>query len=97
MPRGGRAVGWFPDNPLKEVDLTLTTGDMLVYYTDGITDAENPEGEAFGEARLMDVVVRHGGESARTLLEHIQAAVIAFAQGVTPFDDMTLMVVRRTA
>jgi len=97
MPRGGRAIGWFPNNPLKEVELTLTTGDVLVYYTDGVTDAENLSGEAFGEGRLMDVVMRHSHESARVLLERIQEAVIAFAQGVAPFDDMTVVVVRRTA
>ncbi len=96
MPRGGRAVGWFPDNPLKEVDLTLDAGDVIVYYTDGITDAENPDGEAFGEVRLVEVVNQYSEESARSLLERIQEAVMTFAQGVTPFDDMTLMVVRRT-
>lgn len=96
MPRGGRAIGWFPDNPLKAVDLTLRAGDTLVYYTDGITDAENRHGEAFGEERLMQVIAQHGNLSARELVAHIQQAVNDFTQGEPPFDDMTLLVVRCT-
>ena len=52
MPRGGRAIGWFPDNPIQAVELQLFPGDVIVYYTDGLTDAENQAGEPFGEQRL---------------------------------------------
>jgi sigma-B regulation protein RsbU (phosphoserine phosphatase) len=96
MPRGGRAIGWFPNNPLKEISLQLEPGDLIVYYTDGLTDAENPAKEPYGEARLAQAVLEAAGESAETVMNHIIASVEAFGEGVPPFDDLTLMVVRYT-
>lgn len=96
MSRGGRAIGWFPDNPLREVELQLDPGDILVYYTDGLTDAENPQGENFGEVRLAQSVLEVANESADDILNHILQSVEVFAEGVTPFDDLTLVVVRYT-
>jgi sigma-B regulation protein RsbU (phosphoserine phosphatase) len=96
MPRGGRAIGWFPDNPLQEVQLQLSPGDVLVYYTDGLTDAENPARENFGEARLAQAVAEAANQSAEEILNHIVYSVEAFGEGVPPFDDLTLLVVRYT-
>jgi len=96
MSQGGRAIGWFPSNPLSEVQLELQPGDVIVYYTDGLTDAENPNGENFGEARLCRVVEESASASAAEVLQYILHAVDQFAQGVVPFDDLTLMVVRYT-
>lgn len=96
MPRGGRAVGWFPNNPLHEMQLQLEPGDVLVYYTDGLTDAENPAGESFGEKRLHSAVVEAAGATASDILKHIVHSVEVFAQGNAPFDDLTLLVVRYT-
>ena len=96
MPRGGRAIGWFPDNPLHETTLTLEPGDVLVYYTDGLTDAENPRVENFGEARLAQSVLESAEGDAHAILEHILDSVEAFGEGVPPFDDLTLMVVKYT-
>jgi sigma-B regulation protein RsbU (phosphoserine phosphatase) len=94
MPRGGRAIGWFPQNPLHESHLQLEAGDLIVYYTDGLTDAENPAGENYGEARLAEAVLGAAGQSAEGVMEHIIQSVNAFADGVPPFDDLTMMVVR---
>jgi serine phosphatase RsbU (regulator of sigma subunit) len=94
LPQGGRAIGWFPHNPLSELELKLEAGDVVVYYTDGLTDAENPNGENFGEARLCRVVEEAASSSAADVLQHILHAVEQFGQGVVPFDDLTLMVVR---
>jgi len=96
MSQGGRAIGWFPHNPLSEVELRLEPGDVIVYYTDGLTDAENPNKENFGEARLCRVVEEAAGQSASGVLNHILHAVERFGQGIAPFDDLTLMVVRYT-
>jgi sigma-B regulation protein RsbU (phosphoserine phosphatase) len=94
MSQGGRAIGWFPHNPLSEVELQLESGDVIVYYTDGLTDAENPNGENFGEVRLCRVVEDAVSSSAADVLHHILHSVEQFGQGVAPFDDLTLMVVR---
>jgi sigma-B regulation protein RsbU (phosphoserine phosphatase) len=96
LSRGGRAIGWFPDNPLHQSELQLESGDLIVYYTDGLTDAENRAGENFGEERLAQAVIESAGESAEGVLQQIIAAVDSFAEGVPPFDDLTLMVVRYT-
>ncbi len=96
MPRGGRAIGWFPNNPLKETELQLEPGDVVVYYTDGLTDAENPAGESFGEARIAETLRQFGNASASEILQAILDAVETFVEGVVPFDDLTLMVVRYT-
>lgn len=94
FPRGGRAIGWFPDNPLVEEEITLTPGDIIVYYTDGVTEAENMRGDAYGEARLEQMIIANVSLSAHDLLQVIVDDLESFCSGAPPFDDMTLVVVR---
>lgn len=94
LPRGGRAIGWFAHNPLKEMTFDLQPGDMLVYYTDGLTEAENGAGEFYGEQRLSDAVLRVADQSAQDVLNYILEDVEIFGAGVPPFDDLTIVVVR---
>jgi serine phosphatase RsbU (regulator of sigma subunit) len=96
VPRGGRAIGWFPDNPLQAHDIPLQPGDLIVYYTDGLTDAENQHGEYYGEARLEQAVKEAAGQSADDVLKHIVNQVEIFCDGTPPFDDLTLVIVRYT-
>ncbi|HLU09929.1 MAG TPA: GAF domain-containing SpoIIE family protein phosphatase [Oceanobacillus sp.] len=96
MPRGGRAIGWFPDNPIQAVELQLRPGDVIVYYTDGLTDAENQAGEPFGEERLAKALREAATRSADAILQHLVAQVDAFSKGTPAFDDLTLCVVRFT-
>ncbi len=96
MPRGGRALGWFPNNPLKPVDQPLHPGDVIVYYTDGLTDAENRSGESYGEERLAKALADCGRQSAQQILEYLVNEVECFCAGVPAFDDLTLCVVRYT-
>lgn len=97
LPRGGRAVGWFPNNPLKEVQIDMQPGDLIVYYTDGLTEAENPRQEAYGEDRLAQVLLANAGKSAHELRDIIIQDVEYFCEGMPPFDDVTMLVVRYTA
>jgi sigma-B regulation protein RsbU (phosphoserine phosphatase) len=94
MPIGGRALGWFPNNPLQEVQMKLDPGDVMVFYTDGLTEAENPEGEAYGEQRLMALISTLDKESADEIKGLILDDVAAFCDGQSPFDDLTMLVVR---
>ncbi len=94
MARGGRAIGWFAHNPLKETILDLQPGDMLIYYTDGLTEAENAAGDFYGENRLSEAVLRMADQPAQDVLNHILDDVEAFGAGVPPFDDLTIVVVR---
>lgn len=94
MPRGGRAIGWFADNPLQAVDLQLEPDDVIVYYTDGLTEAENPAHEFFGEERLMRALLDASGQPADAILKLIISRVDAFCAGTPAHDDLTLCVVR---
>jgi len=93
MPQGGRALGWFPGNVFEAVEIKLQVGDMIVYYTDGLTEAENPAGEPYGEDRLSAVMKTLAGESAITIRDKILNDVDVFCDGNPPFDDITMLVV----
>lgn len=96
LPLGGRAMGWFKENPLTEISLTLTPGDMLVYFTDGLIEAENRSGDGFGVDRLSRCVREMAGHSAHEVLQHIIAQVMAFCEGRALLDDLTVVIVRFT-
>lgn len=96
MPRGGRAVGWFPNNPVQGVETQMETGDVIIYYTDGVTEAENPAGAPYGEDRLVEVVLANAQRSAAEIMDAIVSDVEIFCDTAPPFDDMTLVVVRYT-
>ncbi|MDW8171621.1 MAG: SpoIIE family protein phosphatase [Anaerolineae bacterium] len=95
LPTGGRALGWFVDNPVRTLELQLQPGDVIVYYTDGLTDAENPHGIAYGEARLAEAVLRlEDNLNAQQMCDRLLRDVLNFCQGNDPFDDLTLLIVR---
>lgn len=96
LPRGGRAVGWFPDNPLQEIEINMEPGDVIVYYTDGVTEAEDVDGRAYGEDRMIELVAANAKRSAQELLSVLVSDVNKFCEGAPPFDDMTLVIVRYT-
>lgn len=94
LPRGGRAVGWFADNPLEPFDVQLETGDVILYYTDGLTEAENYAGDDYGEERLKQIFRQCVHLSASEIVSTIQADVMGFCGGKPLFDDITLLIVR---
>ena len=81
--------------PYGETTATLQHGDALVLFSDGITDAENADGQEFGEQRLRDVLQSSIGERADTIIDRIFDAIDAFAGGAPQFDDMTVLITRR--
>ena len=96
LPKGGRAIGWFENNPVKETLLDLQPGDTIVYYTDGLTEAQNAQGDYYGEERLAQLVLATAGKSAAQVRDYIVRDVETFCAGVPLFDDLTLIVVRYT-
>lgn len=96
LPRGGRPLGWFADLPITPVEYQLEVGDVLVLYTDGLTEAENINREPFGEDRLIDSVRAVTGQATATILAHLIDSVITFTDDIPASDDMTLVVVRYT-
>lgn len=94
LPKGGRALGWFPNNPFEEIPMQMQQGDFVVYYTDGLTEAENPQGEAYGEDRLAQIIGQAEGKNASQIREMILKDVYRFCDGCSPFDDLTMLIVR---
>jgi serine phosphatase RsbU (regulator of sigma subunit) len=67
-----------------------------VIFSDGVTDALNPQGEDFGESRLEAAVKEHRTEPSAAILEAVNRAIAEWAAGTPPPDDLTLLVARRT-
>jgi sigma-B regulation protein RsbU (phosphoserine phosphatase) len=95
LKKGGMALGWFEENPLVERELTLESGDLLVLYTDGVTEACNIRQEEFGLRRLWKLVATCHNIPAPVVLKRINKAVSDFAGEAAAADDITLVVLRR--
>lgn len=93
----GMAMGVMQGNTYSVGDVSLAPGDLLVMYTDGVTEAFNQGGEGFGEGRLMDVVVASHDRNAADMLEIIFSRVNEFIGEATQSDDITVVVIRRTS
>ncbi|MBI5303463.1 MAG: SpoIIE family protein phosphatase [Chloroflexi bacterium] len=91
----GIALGVFPDITLEEYENHLESGDILLMYTDGVTDAINANEEEFGAERLADLVVTNAQLNSDELIEEIKRAVTEFAGEGVHFDDLTMVVLKR--
>lgn len=89
---GGMVLGIFPDTQYEQAELALRPGDRLLFYTDGITEARDPEGEEFGEDRLAAAALAAAGSTAESIKDAVLADVNAFTHGKFE-DDATLIVV----
>ncbi len=91
----GMPLGILPEGVFTAGERTLGVGDALVLYTDGITEAENPEEEEYGQERLGEVCVKNRSESLEELLAAIEEDLYHFVRGVPFVDDRTLVLIRR--
>ncbi len=104
---GGMALGVEPGIKVHASHSQLEPGDLLVLYTDGVTETFSPDGEMFGEGSLMETIEKAAIDAdaerqvealtARDLLNAIDNRVLEFCGGTAPFDDLTLVVVKRLA
>jgi sigma-B regulation protein RsbU (phosphoserine phosphatase) len=94
LSTGGLPVGLFDQESYEEAAVALEPGDIVVIYTDGITEAKARSGERFGEARLAAAIERHVGESARAIHDHLLAALSAYRRGTLQADDLTIIVLK---
>jgi sigma-B regulation protein RsbU (phosphoserine phosphatase) len=92
----GFPLGLFPNAQYDELTIATKPGDVLVFFSDGIVDAENGDGDMFGTERLTAVLRDHPSacNSAQATVDAILAAVNAFQAGTVHFDDETLVVMR---
>lgn len=87
-------VGISPENPCELASADLAAGDVLVFYTDGVTEAENQLGEELGTERLSTIVQRGSSWSAEALMTDIFDNVASFCSEVGFNDDVTVLVVK---
>lgn len=89
--------GLMEDVPYREQTLTLNPGDSIYLYTDGVTEALNPEQELFGDDRLYEILNRHRAQAGEpeTFVQAIYREVQAFADGEPQADDITMLYVTR--
>ena len=88
-------LGMFDFATYKSSELHLCKGDILVVYSDGLTDAENPQEEMFGEKRLLDIIRREAPSGSRALEPGLLKAIEEFTQGMPQTDDITFVVVEK--
>ena len=94
LDRGGPVIGLMEDCRYRQGCVALEAGDVLVAYTDGVSEAMNARDEEWGEERLMNAVAAHRMAPARALIDCLMTSADGFVAGAPQHDDMTLIVVR---
>ena len=95
LPRtGGIALGVAPSIQYEKKSITLLPNDIILLYSDGVTEAENAEGEQFGMERLQQVVASSTSRHPRDLTHAVFDAVHAFAGEADQFDDITCLILQ---
>jgi len=91
----GMVVGAFPMAPYSESHVELNSGDLLVFFTDGISEPENAYGEMFGEDRLAELISRHAHLGEDQIIEAVWKGVHEWSGDGELADDMTLLLARK--
>lgn len=97
LASGGLPLGIKRNAEYREGRTQMQMGDVLVIYSDGVTEAASPSGEEFGPTRLYEVVSRNIDASAAGIRDRIESALTKFSQGTQAADDITLVIVKRQA
>ncbi len=93
----GIALGVMPNVSMREHSIDLEPGDLLLLYTDGVTEEIDAREEEFGTERLASILSASGHLSAAGLIDEITQAVAEFAGHSTPMDDLTMVAIKRVA
>jgi serine phosphatase RsbU (regulator of sigma subunit) len=92
---GGPVLGVISIAPYSEESSNLGSGDLLVLYSDGVTEANNPDFDEFGEERFIRVLSENRAHTAREIVDAVTAALKEFTAGAPQADDITLLVAKR--
>jgi len=93
---GGLILGAFDFASYSSSALQLNQGDILVVYSDGLTDAENPKGERYGEEKLRKVILMEGSRGSDVLERKLLDEMESFTHGKSQFDDITFILLEKT-
>ena len=91
----GLALGVMEGISLEEYAIEMAPGDLVLMYTDGVTDAINSREEEFGTERLADLVMTHAHQAVECIVDEITRAVTEFAGEGVRFDDVTMVALKR--
>lgn len=94
IEHGEQPLGMFPETRYHQYHLLLEPGDVLVLYTDGATEAQNPGGEEFGRERLVQAVKENYGQPAREMIASLELAVLEWTAHAGASDDVTFFVIK---
>ena len=95
LSAGGPVLGVLSGAGYEEEKVALRPGDLLVAYTDGVTEAMNPGGEEFGEDRLRESICAAANRTAKEILDSVISTVTTFVKGARQHDDLTLVVLKK--
>jgi sigma-B regulation protein RsbU (phosphoserine phosphatase) len=90
----GTALGFEPGLEFERTDLMLRQGDALVLYSDGVTEAFNPQEELYGDGRLMADTAAFNGQTAPDITANLLQKVRAFASGAAQSDDIAILTLK---
>jgi phosphoserine phosphatase RsbU/P len=92
---GGFPLGIMPLGEYELGKMKLASGEALVIYSDGVSEANNPTGEEYGMDRLGDVIKKNLQRSASGLRDKVESSLSDFSQNTPAGDDITLVIVKR--
>jgi serine phosphatase RsbU (regulator of sigma subunit) len=92
---GGPPLGILPAAPYAQQQTRLESGDVLVMYSDGVTEAQNPTEEEFGEDRFSELLIANRDNSAAAIVDAVTQAILTWEAGGHSADDITLVVAKR--
>jgi sigma-B regulation protein RsbU (phosphoserine phosphatase) len=94
LEAAGLPLGMFEDVAYDEIAIKATSGDVFVFFSDGIVDASNAKDEQFGRTRVEHVISKHATGNAQEIVDAIFQAADSFAAGTEVFDDQTVVVLK---
>jgi phosphoserine phosphatase RsbU/P len=94
LEEGGMVVGLFPQAKYAEETLQLEPGDIIVLFSDGVSEALNAAGDEFGDERIIETVQPHLGLEPTAILDRLMGAVREFSAGTVQRDDITALVIQ---
>jgi sigma-B regulation protein RsbU (phosphoserine phosphatase) len=95
LTKGGMVLGISSDSEFETDSITLKPGDLLLLYTDGLTEAGLPEIEPLGEENVMDLLIRFREKSTDSIVESIIKEVEKSTKGILQTDDIAMILLKR--